>query len=42
MKNTKQQDRNDPHKDTKLVKEEWDQTDTLLAKYGQNSERSSS
>jgi hypothetical protein len=34
MKNTNQQDRNDPHKVIKLAKEEWDQTDTQLAKYG--------
>jgi hypothetical protein len=38
MKNTNQQDRNDPHKVTKLAKEEWDQTNTQLAKYGQNNE----
>jgi hypothetical protein len=28
MKNTKQQDKNDPHKGTKSAEEEWDQTDT--------------
>jgi hypothetical protein len=39
MENTSQQNRNDPHKVTKLAKEELDQTDTRLAKYGQNSER---
>jgi hypothetical protein len=39
MKNTNQQDRNDPYKVTKPVEEEWDKTDTRLAKYGQNSER---
>jgi hypothetical protein len=38
---TNQQDRNNAHKVTKLVEEEWDQTDTRLAKYGQNSERTS-
>jgi hypothetical protein len=38
MKNTNQQERNDPHKVTKLEEEEWDQTNTRLAKYGQNSE----
>jgi hypothetical protein len=38
MKNTNQHDRNDTHKVTKLAKEECDQTDTRLAKYGQNSE----
>jgi hypothetical protein len=36
--NTNQQDKNDPHKITKLAEEEWNQTDTRLAKYGQNSE----
>jgi hypothetical protein len=41
MKNTNQQDKNDPHKVMKLAKEEWDQTDTRLAKYSQNSERTS-
>jgi hypothetical protein len=41
MKNTDQQDRNDPHKVTKLAEEELDQTDFRLAKYGQNSERTS-
>jgi hypothetical protein len=39
MKNNNQQDRNDPHKITKLVEEEWDQTNTRLAKYDQNRER---
>jgi hypothetical protein len=34
MKNTNQQDRNDPHKIMKLAEEEWDQMDTQLAKYG--------
>jgi hypothetical protein len=34
MKNTNQQDRNDPHEVMKLVKEECDQMDTRLAKYG--------
>jgi hypothetical protein len=38
MKNSNQHDRNDPHKVTKLVEKEWDQTNTQLAKYGQNSE----
>jgi hypothetical protein len=38
IKNTNQQDRNNPHKVTKLAEEEWDQTDTRLAKYAQNSE----
>jgi hypothetical protein len=38
MKNTNQQDRNDPHKIMKLAEEEWDQTVTRLAKYGQNRE----
>jgi hypothetical protein len=38
MKNTNQQDINDPHKVMRLAKEEWDQTDTWLAKYSQNSE----
>jgi hypothetical protein len=30
---TNQQDRNDPNKITKLAEEEWDQTNTRLAKY---------
>jgi hypothetical protein len=38
MKNTNQQDRNDPHKVIKLVEEECDQMDTRLVKYDQNSE----
>jgi hypothetical protein len=38
MKNTNQQDINDPHKITKLAEEEWDQTDSRLEKYSQNSE----
>jgi hypothetical protein len=38
MNNTDQQDRNDPHKVMKLAEEEWDQTDTWLAKYDQNGE----
>jgi hypothetical protein len=38
MKNTNQQDRDDPHKIMKLAEEEWDQTDTQLAKYIQNHE----
>jgi hypothetical protein len=38
IKNTNQHDRNDPHKIMKLTEEEWDQTDTWLAKYGQNNE----
>jgi hypothetical protein len=42
MNDTNQQDRNDPHKVMKPVKKEWDQTDTRLAKYDQNSERMSS
>jgi hypothetical protein len=42
MKNINQQDRNDPHKVMKPVDEEWDQTNTRLAKYGKNSERMSS
>ncbi len=37
MKNTNQYDRNDSHKVMKLAEEEWDETDTRLAKYGQNS-----
>jgi hypothetical protein len=37
MKNTNQHDKNDPNKVKKPVKEEWDQTDTRLAKYGQKS-----
>jgi hypothetical protein len=41
MKNTIEQDRDDPHNIMKLAAEEWDQTDTRLAKYGQNSERMS-
>jgi hypothetical protein len=41
MKNTSQQDRNDPHKIMKLAEEELDQTNTRLAKYGQNGERTS-
>jgi hypothetical protein len=41
MKNTNQQDRNDPHNITKLVEKELDQTDNQLAKYGQNSEQTS-
>jgi hypothetical protein len=39
MKNTNQQDRNIPHKVTKPAEEECDETDTRLAKYGQNSEQ---
>jgi hypothetical protein len=38
MKNTNQNDRNDPHKVMKLAKEELNQMETRLAKYGQNSE----
>jgi hypothetical protein len=38
MKNNNQQNRNDTHKVMKLAEEEYDQTDTRLAKYGQNSE----
>jgi hypothetical protein len=34
IKNTNQQDRNDPHKFMKPVEKEWDQKDTWLAKYG--------
>jgi hypothetical protein len=41
MKNTKQQDRKDLHKIMKLAEEEWDQTDTQLAKYGQTLEQTS-
>jgi hypothetical protein len=41
IKNTNQQDRNDHHKVMKPAEEEWDQTNTRLAKYGQNSERTS-
>jgi hypothetical protein len=41
IKNTNQQDINDPHKILKLGEEESDQTNTRLAKYGQNSERTS-
>jgi hypothetical protein len=37
MKNTNQWDRNDPHKVTKLVEEEWDEMNTRLTKYDQNS-----
>jgi hypothetical protein len=33
MKNTNHQDGNDPHNIMKLAEEEWDQTDTRLAKY---------
>jgi hypothetical protein len=42
MKNTNQWDINDPHKITKLTKEERNQTDTRLAKYGQNGDETSS
>jgi hypothetical protein len=42
MKNTNQWDRNDPHKITKLTEEERNQTDTRLAKYGQNGDETSS
>jgi hypothetical protein len=38
MKNTHQPDINDPHKVMKPAEEEWDQMDTRLVKYGQNSE----
>jgi hypothetical protein len=41
IKNSNQQDINDPHKVTNPVEEEWDQTDTRLAKYSQNSEQTS-
>jgi hypothetical protein len=41
IKNTNQQDKNVPHKVMKPAEEGWDQTDTRLAKYGQNSERTS-
>jgi hypothetical protein len=41
MKNTSQLDRNDAHKVKKPAEEEWDQTDTQLAKYSQNNERTS-
>jgi hypothetical protein len=41
MKNTSQLDRNDTHKVKKPAEEEWDQTDTQLAKYSQNNERTS-
>jgi hypothetical protein len=41
MKNTNQHDRNYLHIVTNQAEEEWDQTDTRLAKYGQNSERTS-
>jgi hypothetical protein len=34
MKNTNQQDINDPHKVMRLAEEEWDQIDTWLSKYG--------
>jgi hypothetical protein len=37
-KNTNQQHINNPHEITKLAEKEWDQTDTQLAKYDQNSE----
>jgi hypothetical protein len=42
MNNTDQKDINDPHKVTKLSEEDWDQTDTRLAKYGYNGGRTSS
>jgi hypothetical protein len=35
---TNQQHRNDPLEDMNAVEKEWDQLDTRLAKYGQNSE----
>jgi hypothetical protein len=38
MKNTNQNDRNDPHKVMKLAEEELNQMETRLAKYDQNSE----
>jgi hypothetical protein len=38
---TNQHDRNDPHKVIKSAKKEWDQTNTRLAKYDQNSKRTS-
>jgi hypothetical protein len=38
---TNQHDRNDPHKIIKSAKKEWDQTNTRLAKYDQNSKRTS-
>jgi hypothetical protein len=41
IKNTNQEDINDPHKIMNIEKEEWDQTDTRLAKYDQNSEQTS-
>jgi hypothetical protein len=41
MKNTNQQDKNDPHEVMNLAEEEWDQTDTQLAKYAQHSEQTS-
>jgi hypothetical protein len=41
MENTNQQDIIDTHEVTKPVEEEWDQTDTRLAKYNQNSEQTS-
>jgi hypothetical protein len=39
--NTNQQDRNDSHEVTKLAKEKWEQTNTQIVKYGQNSEQTS-
>jgi hypothetical protein len=41
IKNTNQQETNDPHKVTKPAEEEWDQTGTQLAKYDQNNEQTS-
>jgi hypothetical protein len=38
IKNTNQQDRNDPHEVTKPAEEELVQMDTQLVKYDQNSE----
>jgi hypothetical protein len=37
--NTNLQDTNDSYKVTKPAEEEWDQTDTRLAKYGKDSQR---
>jgi hypothetical protein len=37
MKSTNQHDINDSHKSTKVAEKEWEQTDTQLAKYDQNS-----
>jgi hypothetical protein len=41
MKKTNEENINDPHKIMKLAEEKYDQTDTRLAKYDQNRERTS-